>query len=315
MNTATLPSRAAPDPVTGEVPAPAAAPSQPTDLQRLLDREYDSRAMLEGDSMDKMLRMAEVMASGKTTIPQHLRGSVGDCMAVITQAMAWGMNPFQVAQKTHLVNGTLGYEAQLVIAVINSSRLLASRLNFRWSETNWGGIKGKADESPEHFVEVWATLRGEAEPRVLRVTMAQVGKVRNSPNWEADPRQQIGYLAAKRWARLNAPDVILGVYTPDEIEEMVPVGAAGPNALPRNAPPATVAQAAAEQQRPPRTPAHDKMIETFETLAFKQGLKAFEDAWRDTPKPDRAAIGLTERDRIIAIGKETDERLAKGVQP
>jgi hypothetical protein len=304
---------------TGEIirtaeAAPAAAPAQPNDLQRLLDREYDSRAMLEGDSMDKMLRMAEVMASGKTTIPQHLRGSVGDCMAVITQAMAWGMNPFQVAQKTHLVNGTLGYEAQLVIAVINSSRLLATRLNFRWSETNWGAMNGKSDASAEHFVEVWATLRGEAEPRVLRVTMAQVGKVRNSPNWEADPRQQIGYLAAKRWARLNAPDVILGVYTPDELEEQVPTGA-GPNSLPRNAPPATVAKAAAEQQRPERTEAHVKLIEELEHLAFKEGAAAFQARWKTLPKEDRAAIGLAERDRMNGIGEETDAQTAKGVAP
>jgi hypothetical protein len=36
------------------------------------------------------------------------------------QAAQWGMNPFAVAQKTHVVNGTLGYEAQLVNAVVSS---------------------------------------------------------------------------------------------------------------------------------------------------------------------------------------------------
>jgi hypothetical protein len=42
------------------------------------------------------------------------------------QAAQWGMNPFAVAQKTHVVNGTLGYEAQLVNAVVSSSNLLAT---------------------------------------------------------------------------------------------------------------------------------------------------------------------------------------------
>lgn len=41
--------------------------------------------------------------------------------------------------------------------------------------------------------------------------------VRNSPVWKSDPRQQIAYLAVKRWSRLYCPDVILGVYTPDEL--------------------------------------------------------------------------------------------------
>ena len=51
--------------------------------------------------------------------------------------------------------------------------------------------------------------------------MAQAG-VRNSPLWEQDPRQQLAYLCTKRWARLHAPDVLLGVYTPDELQETAP---------------------------------------------------------------------------------------------
>lgn len=197
--------------------AAAAQVAVESDLDRLLQKPYSPRDLISGDgSMEKMLRLAEVMASGKTTIPKHLQGSPGDCMAVITQAMQWNMNCFSVAQKTHLVNGTLGYEAQLVIAVLNNSPLLASRMNFRWAD-NWAGLNGKVDQSAEHWCEVSARLRGETEPRVLRVSMAQVGGVRNSPNWAADARQQLAYLAGKRWGRLHAPDVILGVYTPDEL--------------------------------------------------------------------------------------------------
>ncbi|SPX63869.1 Uncharacterised protein [Leclercia adecarboxylata] len=43
-------------------------------------------------------------------------------MAIIMQAMQWGMNPYAVAQKTHLVNGVLGYEAQLVNADLQFKR-------------------------------------------------------------------------------------------------------------------------------------------------------------------------------------------------
>jgi 3-hydroxymyristoyl/3-hydroxydecanoyl-(acyl carrier protein) dehydratase len=60
------------------------------------------------------------MADSKATVPAHLAGKPADCLAVTMQAQ-WGMNPFAVAQKTHVVNGTLGYEAQLVNAVVSSS--------------------------------------------------------------------------------------------------------------------------------------------------------------------------------------------------
>ncbi|WP_414107306.1 recombinase RecT, partial [Citrobacter freundii] len=41
---------------------------------------------------------------------------------------------------------------------------------------------------------------------------------RNSPLWKTAPKQQIAYLAVKYWARLYCPEVILGVYSPDEVE-------------------------------------------------------------------------------------------------
>ena len=136
------------------------------------------------------------------------------------QAAQWGMNPFAVAQKTHVVNGTLGYEAQLVNAVVSSSNLLSTRLNYRW-DGDWSRVNGKSDKSPSLTVTVSAVLKGEAEPRELTISMAQAG-VRNSPPWEQDPRQQLAYLCVKRWARLHAPDVLLGVYTPDELQEATP---------------------------------------------------------------------------------------------
>jgi hypothetical protein len=36
--------------------------------------------------------------------------------------------------------------------------------------------------------------------------------------WKTAPKQQIAYLAVKYWARLYCPEVILGVYSPDEVE-------------------------------------------------------------------------------------------------
>ncbi|VXA58243.1 conserved hypothetical protein [Acinetobacter proteolyticus] len=174
--------------------------------------------MLNETVMARIESMAARMAMSKITTPKHLQGNEGDCMAIVMQAMQWGMNPYAVAQKTHLVNGTLGYEAQLVNAVITARAPVKERLHFEWYG-DWSKVNGKDDKSPNLGVKVSATLRGESAPRVIDISMAQVGPVRNSPLWVADPRQQIAYLATKRWARLYCPDVILGVYTPDEVIE------------------------------------------------------------------------------------------------
>lgn len=177
-------------------------------------------AIFSPEGMDRLVRFATLMADSKATVPAHLAGKPADCLAVTMQAAQWGMNPFAVAQKTHVVNGALGYEAQLVNAVVSSSNLLATRLNYRW-DGDWSKVNGKDDKSPSLTVTVSATLKGESEPRELTISMAQAG-VRNSPLWGQDPRQQLAYLCVKRWARLHAPDVLLGVYTPDELQETAP---------------------------------------------------------------------------------------------
>lgn len=196
-----------------------------------------SALVLDGNSLDKMMKLADVMATGRATMPKHFNSNPADCLAVIMQAMQWQMNPFAVAQKTHLVNGVLGYEAQLVNAVITSCAPVKDRLHYEWFG-DWARIIGKfeiknGDKGPYRVpgwklqdeeglgVRVWATFRGEDEPRVLELLLAQA-RTRNSTLWADDPRQQLAYLATKRWSRLYCPDVILGVYSPDELEESKP---------------------------------------------------------------------------------------------
>ncbi len=196
-------------------------------------------ALSDPEKLAALSQFAAQMAESRVSIPQHLVGKPADCLAVAMQAAEWGMNPFSVAQKTHLINGALGYEAQLVNAVITSMAPTTGRLNFEWFGP-WEKIVGKfktltgksgkpyqvpgwsqADEAG-CGVRVWATLRGETEPRVLELLLQQA-TVRNSTLWASDPKQQLAYLATKRWARLYTPDVILGVYTPDELEQRAPI--------------------------------------------------------------------------------------------
>ena len=156
--------------------------------------------MMNPEIMDRFERIASVMASSKFAVPKHLQGNTGDCLAIIMQSAQWQMDPFAVAQKTHQINGVLGYEAQLVNAVITNRAPITGRLNFEWYG-DWAKINGKEDKSWDKGIKVWATLKGETSPREIDISMGQVGSVRNSPLWASDPRQQLAYLAIKRWSR------------------------------------------------------------------------------------------------------------------
>lgn len=200
--------------------------------------------ILQADNLNAMIRVSELMAGSGQAVPRHLRKNAGACFAVTSQAMRWNMDPFALAQKTYTTDDTspLAYEGQAIIAALNNSPLLTKRLQFEWGGP-WEKIIGrfvwkestkKADDNgkpKKYLAKAWddneeqglyctvtATLVGEREPRVLQLFLMQA-RVRNSPLWVEDPRQQLAYLAGRRWGRLYAPDVIMGVYTPDELSE------------------------------------------------------------------------------------------------
>lgn len=183
--------------------------------------EADTKAAIFSPTgLQKLQAFAEVMAQGKATVPAHLAGKPADCLAIALQAAQWGMNPYAVAQKTHLVNGTLGYEAQLVNAVITSSTAVQGRFKYEYGG-DWEKFKpGAANANNERglSVRVGAVLRGETEITWGEPLYMEFVTTRNSPLWKTAPKQQLAYLAVKYWARLYCPDVILGVYTPDEFE-------------------------------------------------------------------------------------------------
>lgn len=184
--------------------------------------EADTKtAIFSPSGLQKLQAFASVMAEGKSTVPAHLAGKPADCLAVALQAAQWGMNPFAVAQKTHLVNGTLGYEAQLVNAVVTSSTAVQGRFKYEYGG-NWENFRpGPANAANEKglCVRVGAVLRGETEITWGEPLYMEFVTTRNSPLWKTAPKQQLAYLAVKFWARLYCPDVILGVYTPDEFEQ------------------------------------------------------------------------------------------------
>lgn len=269
--------------------------------------------LMEGNSFERLERVAEIMASGRANIPQHLRGSKGDCFAVVLQSMQWGMNPFAVAQKTHIVNGTLGYEAQLVAAVINTSGVVKDRFNFEWFG-DWSKIVGRFKEvesknklgddgKPKKYivpawqqadeqglgVRVWATIKGESQARSLELLMTQA-RTRNSTLWTEDPKQQLAYLAQKRWARLHAPDVILGVYSPDEIAE-----------------PAEKFMGTAEEVKPEPTP--------YPTEQFEANLPKWREVIQGARKTADDLIAFTESRNPNTPMTEEQKATLRGIKP
>jgi hypothetical protein len=163
--------------------------------------------LFDSERMRSLISFADMMAKAHVTVPKHLHNKPADCLAITLQAMRWRMDPFVVASKTHVVNGNLGYEAQLVVAVVKNSGAIKGRPHYEYKG------EGPALECRAGFVPA-----GEDSIVWGEWLAISAIKVKNSPLWATNPKQQFGYLQARNWARLYAPDALLGVYTPEELE-------------------------------------------------------------------------------------------------
>jgi hypothetical protein len=162
--------------------------------------------MMDSTKLSSLITFSKMMAESTISVPDHLRGKPSDCLAIAMQAAQWGMNPFQVAQKTHIVSGKLGYEAQLVNAIVQASGQIK------------GGFKYEFDgDGNDLKCRVGAILRGESDVTWGEWLAIKDITTKNSPLWKTNPKQQLGYLQCKNWSRLYCPGAILGIYGDDEL--------------------------------------------------------------------------------------------------
>ena len=237
---------------------------------------------LTPQSFEAAEKIAALMATCGT-MPKHLSNK-GDCFRVVVQAAKWRMDPFTVGECTSLVHGRMCYEGKLVAAVLSAMNSIEGRLQH--------DVTG---EGQKMSIKVTGKVRGgRLEVYVgtvenLRTRTFKDGKeLKNA--WDNDPHSMLIYRATRQWARLYAPEAIMGIYTPDEMEnakevEGVVVGAepiAARTVEQQNknaAPPVEEQQRAVEvarsaKQASPAHPAIEAARKLYTALGKDAGMKA-----------------------------------------
>lgn len=159
-------------------------------------------------TLAELMDFAQLMAKSGPMIGKAFRHNPGACVAITMQSMSWGMSPFAVSQKAYVTNDNIAYEAQLVTAVINAHAPIVERPQYEFT-----------GEGAKRRCTITATLRGDTKPSVY--TSPEVARIttKNSPLWKTDEDQQLGYYSIRAWARRFCPEIIMGVYTPEEMQE------------------------------------------------------------------------------------------------
>ena len=180
------------------------------------------------ENLGDYVKFADVMCRSAEMLPEHLRMKPALCLAVLMRATHWGFDPYALANETYQAKpgGVIGYQAKVFIAALRTCAGVQLKYDF----------DGKIDVSMKPFmsannrkiadrtatgdrkVTAWALIDGERLEYETPI-LDEIG-VKNSPLWHNDPDQQLRYYAARGWARIHRPDVMMGVFEADEVREM-----------------------------------------------------------------------------------------------
>lgn len=198
-------------------------------IEERLDRVAAGNTAVSGQlggiafqNMTEVMEFSKLMALSGNAVPKHLQGNPGMCLAVCIQAMEWRFSPFAVANKSYEVQSRLCFESQLVHAVIEQRAPIVGRMRHSFE-----------GEGEARICIVTAKLRETGE--TLEYRSPQFGKItpKNSPLWKTKPDLQLYYNTSRDFCRAYFPDVLLGVYSADELRDHVgPDNAKDVNARP-----------------------------------------------------------------------------------
>lgn len=157
-------------------------------------------------------RMANALSTS-TIVPKDYQGKIGNCLIALEMASRLNTSPLMVMQNLYVVNGRPAWSSQYIVAMINSSKKYQTELQYEITGTgDKMSCYAYADDYNGHRV---------TGPTISMDMAKKEGWIdRNGSKWKTMPEVMIRYRAASFFGRLNCPDMIMGLYSSDEIIDL-----------------------------------------------------------------------------------------------
>ena len=157
-------------------------------------------------------RIANLLCQS-SIVPMNFQGrsNFGNCVIALEMSRRLGMSVLAVMQGMYVVKGRPAWSAQFITSAINCSKLF-TRLQFE-TEGEGNSLRCRA----------WAFERATGKKLLgtwITMDMAQKEgwSTKDGSKWRTMPDQMIRYRAAAFFGRLYCPDILMGLYAPDEVE-------------------------------------------------------------------------------------------------
>lgn len=155
------------------------------------------------------------MLSKSGLVPDNYRNSPENCLIAIDLANRQGLSPMMVMQNLYVVKGKPAWSGSFCAAAINGCG------KFTPLEYVFVGEAGALSEGC--FARATRLSNGtQCVSETITMQMAQgegwLGK--GGSKWKTMPRQMMMYRAASFFARAHCPEVLLGIQTVEEVQDV-----------------------------------------------------------------------------------------------
>lgn len=172
-------------------------------------------SVFSGEENFKNAMTMATQLSKSDMIPAVYKNKPENCIIALELSNRLKLSPFLVMQNMYIVQGKPAWSSSFIISCINGSGRFAGPLRFEMDEKR---TKCRA----------WAIEKATNEKLtgpLITMEMAQaegwLGK--NGSKWKTMPELMLRYRAAAFFGRLYCPEIINGMMTDDEVQDIRPI--------------------------------------------------------------------------------------------
>jgi hypothetical protein len=166
-------------------------------------------------SSSDTFNLAYQMAKGlsqSTLVPQQFQNNPANCLIALEQSNRLNISPMAVMQNLYIVQGKPSFSSSFIIGLINASGKYDMELQFEEEEK---------DGKP-YACTCWTEKDGR-KVTGIKITMDMAEKEgwskKNGSKWITIPQVMLRYRAASFFARMNCPELSIGLYSKEELDD------------------------------------------------------------------------------------------------
>jgi hypothetical protein len=194
----------------------ALAEQAQAEYRAMAEVEFDAKGRITKANLAGLYRLSQAY-SGSQIVPQHYQGKPSDCFIACQMAFRLGVDPLAYMQASYIVHGKPGIEAKLAVAMLNTSGKIKGRVSYKLT----GRIEDKSRACTATAIDAET---GEAVEATIdwRMVEAEGWLSKSGSKWKTMPDVMFHYRAAVFLIRMFYPEVMMGMQTRDELEDVEP---------------------------------------------------------------------------------------------